>query len=300
MAMVLAVYRTELEAAQLRVAAAGLLHDRLSVGAPAAAWSNMDVLSMIAQHVCATPLRFENFSGIFGHRFLPIGKFATMSRAVPTSAYLVEDDGALLTDNMLGCTHGDWVALSRADSPMCGSDKCYAEFEIVAGDAVIGVGVARCPSSWYFWGVDSASGDTSYNDQFLPSWGTFWRPNWTRPSAYGERFEPGDVLGLLLDCTARWSSNQRWYDQCQLVRHAGTSLTLFKNGTRIGVAMGPAGGMFCWAVRFVSPGSSIRIAGKSAPDLSADECAKQADEVVAIETEIAARALNDPSFTYMY
>jgi hypothetical protein len=178
------------------------------------------------------------------------------------------------------------LALSRANAPMSPrTGKFFAEFEIVSGDATIGV--ATCGNSmwgvsrWVFWGVDVATGEASRNDQFEPIWGTRRRRSCSPDGPSWPRFVPGDVLGALLDTGAACSAHNPY---------SGATLTMYRNGARIGVATGQLGGVRCWAVKLNSASSSVRIAGRRAPELSPAERAQETGELQAIEDEIMQRS----------
>ena len=159
------------------------------------------------------------------------------------------------------------------------------------GDAIIGVGSygpslndAGVPFNWDFWGVDSATGGTSCNDRFGPSWDPVGPSTWCTLRATGPgvpydtctMWQPcgqGDVLGLLLGSCGTHSSAA--HSVC-------TSLTVYKNGTRVGVARGKPGKNGhdrCWAVKLNSAGSAVRITSKRAPEMPLDDCKAQADAV---------------------
>jgi hypothetical protein len=68
---------------------------------------------------------------------------------------------------------------------------------------------------------------------------TYLWPPWLSGS-YHPRFKQGDVVGLLLDCDA------------------GT-LTVKKNGRRLGVAATGLTGEFCWALAMMGVGTKVRV-----------------------------------------
>ena len=130
----------------------------------------------------------------------------------------------------------------------------YAELEWVAGRIAVFLGVAV--ARWLdleqvgykqagFWGVNSGDGDLGHQGRLT---------NW----AEMQRFKTGDTIGLLLDCGAG-------------------SLTVFKNGTRLGeaVAAGAHGlraaaadvathGGLCWCAD-LGGASSVRVARQPVP-----------------------------------
>jgi hypothetical protein len=134
------VHLTAESSAELRLAMAGLLQSRLNSGA---CLTNTDVLSMVAVQITASPLRFTHFSD--AHHQLTPCTFFGVHCTVP-AVYTVGEEGSLLCDavgeasgslHWSGIPH-QWcptmgnIALSRADTPMSGEDRCYADFTIIS------------------------------------------------------------------------------------------------------------------------------------------------------------------------
>jgi hypothetical protein len=88
-------------------------------------------------------------------------------------------------------------------------------------------------STDHFWGLDGSDGYVYHGDDDTGFWWSHWEGS--------ERFGAGDVVGLLLDCDA------------------GT-LTVKKNGRRLGLAATGLPGELCWAVCLSRAGAGVRIA----------------------------------------
>ena len=88
------------------------------------------------------------------------------------------------------------------------------------------------PDQCFFWGVGGNKGH-------------HWHGGATMPWQGQQGFKQGDVVGLLLDCDA------------------GT-LTVKKNGKRLGVAKTGLTGEFCWAVALTGAVGAVRIAAADA------------------------------------
>ena len=156
------------------------------------------------------------------------------TRAAATHYGFPAENGTLLTAVDEACNRAAVCA-----GHVMRTGRHAVEFTVVQGSVFTFLGLARPdidvdkPDSEErdnFWGIRSNSGSTAHDGEFA-----YWEGQ--------QPFGAGDAVGLLLDCDA------------------GT-LTVKKNGVRLGVARTGLTGEFCWAATLwsgISAGSAAHV-----------------------------------------